>query len=152
MLAVIRIRGTVNVRKDVSDTLLMLRLKRVNNCVIIPETPQYLGMLKKVRGMVTWGEIDVKTLSRLLQERGKVIEGKRLDEKSLKEITGFESFDEFAKALVKGKVKLKDFKKIKPVFKLNPPRHGFKSIRLYYPKGDLGDRGKDINQLLERMI
>ncbi len=152
MLAVIRIRGSVKVRKEVKDTLAMLRLKRVNHCVIIPETPEYLGMLKKAKDRITWGKIDKKTLAELLRKRGKLIGNKKLDEKTLKDITGFESFEEFSDALIKGKVKLKDYKKIKPVFRLNPPRHGFKSIRLNYPKGDLGNRGEKINELLGRMI
>ena len=146
MYAVVRIRGSVGTRKDLEDTLKMLRLKSVNHCVVVPETKQYLGMLKKAKDFITWGKIDKKILSSLLEKRGKI------DKKSLKEITKFDSFDEFADALIKDKVKLKDFKKIKPIFRLNPPRHGYKATRLPYPKGSLGDRKDKINELLERMI
>ena len=37
-------------------------------------------------------------------------------------------------------------------YRLQPPKGGFKSTRLFYPKGDLGYRGKDIEKLIERMI
>jgi large subunit ribosomal protein L30 len=81
-----------------------------------------------------------------------LVGNKRLDEKSLEKITKFKSFDDLSEALIEGKCKLKDFKEIKPVFRLSPPRHGYKAIRLHYPKGDLGDRKEEINELLERMI
>jgi large subunit ribosomal protein L30 len=88
----------------------------------------------------------------MIQKRLRTRGNERIDEKTLKEITNFESFDKFANALLEGKVKLKDFEKINPVFKLTPPSKGFKSIKEYYPKGDLGYRGKEINELIERMI
>ncbi len=148
----VRVRGSAGKRREIEDTLKILRLKKLNNCVIIPETREYLGMLEKVKDFITWGRIDKRTLSNLIEKRGKIIGGKTIDKETLKEITGFDSFDVFSETLIKGKVKLKDYKKIKPVFRLNPPRHGYKATRLPYPKGDLRDRKEKINQLLERMI
>jgi len=152
MFAVIRVRGSVGKRKDIKDTLKMLRLKKPNNCVIIPETKEHVGMLKKVKDLITWGKIDKKTLTKLIEKRSKIIGGKTIDKEALKEITGFDNFDKFSEALIKGKTKLKDYKRIKPLFRLNPPRHGYKATRLPYPKGDLGNRKDKINELLERMI
>ncbi|MEM7825639.1 MAG: 50S ribosomal protein L30 [Candidatus Aenigmatarchaeota archaeon] len=149
MFAVIRIRGKA--KKEVEDTLKMLRLKKLNNCVILPETPDFKGMLQKVKDFVTWGEIDKDTLVELLKKRLRTGE-KRVDEKVLKELTNFDSFEGFASALIEGKVKLKDFEKLNPVFRLTPPSKGFKSVKEHYPKGDLGYMGKEINELLERMI
>jgi len=77
---------------------------------------------------------------------------KRVDEKVLKEVTGFNSFEEFAENLIEGKVKLRDYEEIVPVFRLTPPSKGFKSIKEHWPKGDLGYRGKEINELIKRMI
>jgi large subunit ribosomal protein L30 len=144
MYAVVRVRGSVGVSSDVKDTLKMLRLKSVNHCVVIPETKEYLGMLNKARNRITWGKIDKKTLAKLLEKRG------RIKKETLKKF-GLKDFNELADALIKGKVRLKDIKP-KLVFRLNPPKHGYKAIRLPYPKGDLGDRGEKINELLERMI
>lgn len=151
LFAVVRIRGWAKTRKEINDTLDMLKLKRTNNCVLIPETPQYNGMLNKVKDYVTFGEIEKDVLVELLKKRGEVLGGKLTEEK-LKEITKFESFEKFADALLVGKVKLKNFKKLKQVFRLNPPKKGYRSKRLPYPKGDLGYRGKEINELLKRMI
>jgi large subunit ribosomal protein L30 len=38
------------------------------------------------------------------------------------------------------------------VFRLSPPTGGLKSVRLHYPGGSAGYRGRDINSLLMRMI
>lgn len=38
------------------------------------------------------------------------------------------------------------------VARLSPPTKGYKSTKLAYPKGDLGYRGENINDLLKRMV
>jgi len=152
MYAVVRIRGRVGVRREVEDTLRMLRLKRVNNCVLVPENPSFKGMLEKAKDYITWGEINKETLVALLRKRLRLKGDKRVDEKILKEVTDFNSFEEFADALLEGKIRLKDFERLNPVFRLTPPSKGFKSVKQHWPKGDLGYRGEAINELLERMI
>ncbi len=150
MFAVIRIRGKA--RKEVEDTLKMLRLKKVNNCVILPEKPDFKGMLQKVKDFVTWGEIEKEVLVELLKKRLRVKGDKRVDEKMVKEFTKFESFEDFASTLIEEKVKIKDFEGLNPVFRLTPPSKGFKSVKEHWPKGDLGYRGKEINELIKKMI
>lgn len=152
MFAVIRLRGSVGIRRDIEDTFKMLRLSAVNNCVIVPESVDYKGMVEKVHDFVTYGEISKEILVKMLQKRLRLSGNKKVDEKVLKEVTKFDSFEKFADALIEGKVKLKDFEKINSVLRLTPPSKGFKSIKEHYPKGDLGCRGKEINELLERMI
>ena len=152
MFAVVRIRGSVDTCKEVEATLRMLRLNYVNNCVLIPEDEDYLGMLKKTKDYITWGKIDKKTLIELLKKRCRILGDKTIDEKTLKKITKFDGFDEFSDALIGGKITLKDIKEIKSVFKLNSPRHGLKAKRLPYPKGALGDRKDKINEFLLRMV
>jgi large subunit ribosomal protein L30 len=151
MFAVIRIRGRVGVRKEIEDTLKMLRLNAVNNCIVVPENPDYKGMIEKVKDFVTWGEIDFETFLAMVKKRGRLEGNKRLTEENVKEL-GFGSIEEMAKTVFEGKVKMKDISKLKPVFRLTPPSKGFKSIKEHYPKGDLGYRGKEINELLEKMI
>lgn len=36
--------------------------------------------------------------------------------------------------------------------RLKPPAKGFRAIKKPYPKGDLGYRGKEINELIKRMM
>jgi large subunit ribosomal protein L30 len=152
MLAAIRIRGRAKKEKEVNDTLEMLRLKRTNWSIIIPDTKSYVGMLKKVRHMVTWGEIDKDTLILLLKKRLRLKKNKRVGEKELKERFGTESFEALADAILSKKIELSKFKGIQPVFRLTPPSKGFKNVKEFYPKGDLGYRGVKINKLLRRML
>lgn len=152
MFAVIRIRGSAGVSRGLRDTLKMLRLEAANNCALLPETEDYKGMLEKVRSLVTWGEIDKNVAIAMIEKRMRIAGDKRVDKKILKEITGFDSFEKFADALISSKVKMSDFEKVKPIFRLTPPSKGFKSVKEFYPSGDLGFRGKEINELLERMM
>lgn len=152
MFAVIRIRGKIGIKKEIEDTLRMLRLNSVNNCVVVPENPSFKGMIEKVKDYVTYGEIDKETLIAMLKKRLRLEGNRRLDEKNLKEIIGVDSFEVLAEKIIKGELKLKDLESVKPVFRLTPPSKGFKSVKEHYPKGDLGYRGKEINELLKRMI
>ncbi len=151
MLAVVRIRGSVGVRKKLKDSMSILRLDAPNRCVVVPDNPSYNGMITKVRDYVTFGKINFDTLLAMLKKRGRLDENKRLDEKTIKE-TGYESIEQMAKAIFEGQVSMKSIPKLKPIFKLTPPSKGFKSIKQHWPKGDLGNRGEAINELLERMI
>jgi len=152
MFAAIRIRGSIKVKKEINDTLDMLRLRRINHCIVVPETSHNLGMLKKVKDYIAFGKVDKKIIMKLFKERGMLKGRKKLTENELKKITKIKDFENFSDELLKSKIKLRDFPEIKPVFRLNPPRKGFKSTRLPYPKGDLGNRKEKINELIERMI
>lgn len=152
MLAVIRISGKAGLDRDVKDTLKMLRLDAPHNCVILPDTSDYKGMIEKVRNNVTYGEADKQTLVEVLRKRLRSSNNERITEDSLKTISGHNSHEELADALLEGKVRLSNFKKLQPVLRLAPPSKGFKSIKSHYPEGDLGYRGNAINSLLERMI
>lgn len=151
MFAVIRIRGAAGNSKRVEDTLKMIRLIAVNNCVLIPETVDYKGMLEKAKDTITWGEIEKDTLVEMLEKRLKSNNNEKISEKELKSIAGYD-YEGFADALLNGKIKLKDLEKLHPVFRLTPASKGLKSVKEHYPKGDLGYRGKEINELIEKMI
>ncbi|MDI6806755.1 MAG: 50S ribosomal protein L30 [Candidatus Aenigmarchaeota archaeon] len=151
MLAIIRIRGKVGVEEEIEDTLKILRLKTVNNCVIVPETPAYKGMIKKVRNFVAYGNIDFDTFLTMLKKRGRLTGNKRLTKENVKEL-GFNTIEEMAEVIFEGKIKIKDIRKLQPVFRLTPPKKGHKSIKEHYPKGSLGYWGDKINSLLRRMI
>jgi large subunit ribosomal protein L30 len=152
MLAAIRIRGRTGVKGDISDTLDMLRLTRINHAVIIPDTPSYQGMLLKAKDYITWGEIDQETLTKLINHRGMLPGRVPVTEDIVKENTDFKSVEELSQALLDSKVQV-DETGLKPVFRLHPPRKGYRSTkRAYSEKGSLGYRGEDINQLISRMI
>lgn len=152
-LAVVRVRGIINVKNDIRDTLTMLGLGRVNHCVLINENPQNMGMVRKVKDYVTWGPIDTETATLLVKERGQLKGRRALDEKGLKDLGKYKSFEDLGKALVDGDVTWSKMDGTVRVFRLHPPRKGYEGIkRTYKMGGALGDRGDEINVLLQRMM
>ena len=116
LIAIIRITGQVKVKKEIAGTLYRLKLRRKYACVVVKPTKDILGMIKKVKYYVAYGEIDKETYDKLVKARGKKVDGK-----------------------------------LKPFFRLHPPRGGIKS-KLQYPKGVLGNHGEKINKLIGRML
>ncbi len=152
-LAVIRMRGTVKIKSDIVDTLEMLRLKNINHCVLVSESPHYRGMLNKVKDYVTWGPIDRETASMLIKSRGQLKGGKAVDEASAKALGGFGSVEELAHAVADGKAVWGKLEGTIPVFRLHPPRKGHEGMkRSFVAGGALGNRGKDINRLIQKML
>ncbi len=155
LYAIIRIRGTADVRPEVEATLRMLRLLRKNHAVIYPKTPSIDGMLKVIKDWVTWGEIDRETLKELIMKRGRLVGNKKITEEDIKRIFKVGSLDELVDALLANKIQWHKYDNyVKPVFRLNPPKGGFKGSikRPFKDKGELGYRGDKINELLKRMI
>jgi len=151
-LAVIKLRSDINARQEVKDTLRMLGLMRVNHCVIVDDNKSVLGMIKKVKDYVTWGEIRPDVLERLLVKRGRLPGGKRVTEEFIKTTSKFQSVAELAVAAERGSVELGEIG-IKKIFRLHPPRRGYKSTkRPVKDSGDLGYRGDKINDLINRMM
>ncbi len=151
MIAVIRIRGRVDASKKIKDTLNMLRLKEVNNCVVLPEEPTYLGMLEAAKDWIAYGKINQETFLEMIKKRGRLEGRGKLDEEALKKL-GFKSFEDLAKAVFEGKVRLNKLDSFNPVFRLTPPSKGHKSIKEHYPEGSLGNWGEKIGELLNKMI
>lgn len=146
IVAVVRVRGNIKVQRKTKDTLKMLNLKYVNNCVVFPLNMHYKGMLQKVKDYVTWGELKKEVFEKMLMKWGRTVCEKKISADYLREKKI--SVDE----LYEGKKKLKAVE-IKPVFRLHPPRGGYEGIkRPFKMKGTLGYRGEEINELLERMV
>jgi len=149
----IRVRGRTGVRKEVQDTLKMLRLNRVNHAVIVDDRPSYLGMLKKAEFWITYGYLDKETFKQLLLKRGRLEGNKRFTEDYLVKHTRFSSLDEFVEKFFNFEAELSDIPKLKPVFRLHPPRGGYEGIKHHFNEGGaLGFRGDKINELVKRML
>lgn len=154
LLAIIRVRGSADVPPDVEATLKLLRLNKRYHAVIYPDTEGIRGMLKVVKDWVTWGEIDRETLKDLIRSRGRLCGGKPISEEALRKVFGVGSYDELADMLLSGKIMWHKIKDVKPVFRLHPPKGGFKGSvkRPHGAGGELGYRGGGINELIRRMI
>ncbi len=137
LIAVVRIRGAFTMRKEIKDTLKMLRLNRKNHCVLVRGTDSARGMLQKTKDYVTFGEVSEEVLKKLVAKRG------RIGDKKL----SAEQIEIAMKEISSGALK-----SIKPVFRLTPASGGFREIKQFYPKGELGYRGEKINELLEKMM
>jgi len=138
LMAAVRIRGAFMMRKEVKDTLKMMRLNRKNHCVLIRVTDSSKGMLQKTKDYLTFGEISEKVLREMIIKRGRI--GSR-------KLTSEEAENAVKEAMTEGKLK-----SIKPVFRLTPASGGFREIKQFFPRGELGYRGEKINELLEKMI
>lgn len=140
LLAAIRIRGLIGINSKIRYTLKILRLYKSNFCVVLPNTINYIGMLKKAKDYITWGEIDDDTFKLLIDKRAELFNGREKDTKE--------------------KIKYNDYfvvnnKKLKRYFRLNAPRKGFgrKGIKHSFKEGGaLGYRGTAINDLINRML
>lgn len=81
MMAVIRVRGSVRIRKEVEDTLRMLGLRKVNALSVLPRSDSILGMIKKVNDYVMWGEISDEMSNKIKNKKLKPIKKKSIKRK-----------------------------------------------------------------------
>jgi len=75
-IAIIRIRGTNDVKKEIESTLFMLHLHKKHTCSVYPKTDALMGMLDKCKDYITYGELDEETHKLLVEKRGMKKEGK----------------------------------------------------------------------------
>ena len=138
-IAIVRVRGRINIRKEIKDTLDMLRLYNKNYCTVVEDAPALVGMIKKVKDFVTFGEINDETFSQLVKTKGEEYKGREKDSKGKIEYSR--------------KYFVSDNKKLKKYFRLNSPKKGYGSIKKPFLKGgSLGNRKEKINDLIRRMI
>ena len=154
-IIVVRARSDVKVERKIRETMGHMNLTRVNHAVIIPDNPQYRGMLQKAKDYITWGKADLATVESMLTERGRMTGDAPLTDAIVAEATDYKTIGDFAKAIVNDEATVKDVPGLKRVFRLHPPRgsKGWGGIkRSYVVGGALGSRGDDIKALVERMI
>ena len=156
LIFAVRIRGAPGMKRKILDTLKMLRMHKVNHGVLIWAEKSYKGMLNKCKDYIAYGKIDEKTLVRLLRVRGRVEGNKPLTDEYIKNLTEYKNIKVFSKALLNGKIQYREkfVYKLKPIFRLHPPRKGHRgSIKKHYAEGGtLGNLGEHINILIHKMM
>jgi len=71
MIAAVRIAGEVGLRREIKETLNRLRLKKKYSCVVFEKPNEIqLGMIRKVKNFVAFGEINKETYEELKKKRG----------------------------------------------------------------------------------
>ncbi|HET7405153.1 MAG TPA: 50S ribosomal protein L30 [Candidatus Bathyarchaeia archaeon] len=151
----VRIRGTAGDNPDVEKTMESLMMVRPYQARLLDNTPSNVGMLRSVKALVAWGEVDPMLLGHILEKRGEQDGADGVGEQFVR-LLGKTSFEDLAKAVVAGEVGIRDLYRagLKPRFRLHPPRGGFKRSlrRAATDGGELGYRGPAINLLVKRMV
>ena len=140
MICAIRIKGNVGIRREVAETLDRMRVRRKYACVVLNETKDNLGRVKKMKDFVAYGEISDDVFEKLIEARGKPLDKtKKIDaKKAVAEIKNRKSYQEL---------------NLKPFFRLHPPRGGIESKKHFgVGKGVLGNNKDNINKLVGRML
>ena len=148
---VVRIRGTVNIPHWANNTLDNLNLDKRFRATIIPENPESLGMLRKVKEMVAWTSADATIIKELLEKRGKKTGFKPITNSDLPE--GYNTIEELASAIADNKIALSKIRSITPWFALNPPRGGFKrKTKTQYSQDGILGEDKGLTDIVKRML
>ena len=66
VILAIRVRGQVSVRPQIEDTLKKLRLGRLHQARIFKVTPSIQGMITKSKDYITWGEVELQMVEKLI--------------------------------------------------------------------------------------
>ena len=139
-LTAVKLRSAINASSKVKEILNRLGLRKRLTMVVLRKTPSMRGQLRLVKDFVTYGEIDRHFLDKVIDKRGREYKGRLRDSKKRVNYTRF--------MLYKGK-------RYKPYLGLHPPRGGFERGGLkkqFTQGGALGNRGKEIIKLIERML
>ena len=148
---VVRIRGTVNIPHWANNTLDNLNLDKRFRATVIPENPESLGMLRKVKEMVAWTSADSTIIKELLEKRGKKTGFKPITNSDLPE--GYNTIEELASAIADNRITLSKIRSIKPWFALNSPRGGFKrKTKTQYSQDGILGEDKGLTDIVKRML
>jgi large subunit ribosomal protein L30 len=148
---VVRIRGTVNIPYWANNTLDNLNLDKRFRATVIPENPESLGMLRKVKEIVAWTSADATIIKELLEKRGKKTGFKPITNSDLPE--GYNTIEELASAIADNKITLSKIRSIKPWFALNSPRGGFKrKTKTQYSQDGILGEDKGLTDIVKRML
>jgi len=155
-LLAIRLKGEFGTPRILGTALKTLHLKERFNAVLVENKPENIGMLRRVKDYVTWGDVSTNEIAMLLRERGEFSEGLSMTDETVKKKFGEASVHDLASALIKGRISLRTLSQagLNPVFRLRPPSGGFEGSikRAYSKRGELGNRGPAIAVLLNRMV
>lgn len=152
-ILVVRLRGTVNVPYWAVTTLKNLCLNKKFSATLVPETSEYLGMLRKISQWVAWSKADREIVKTLIENRAKNKNPRSDSLSKAGNSKDYSGIDELVEVLVNDKIKFSEQNNLKPWFSLNPPKGGFKKStkRQFSDGGTLGSN-KDLLEIVKKMI
>jgi large subunit ribosomal protein L30 len=166
---VVRMKGTVNVPRWANLTLENLHLNKKFRATIIPENEQTLGMLRKIKELVSWSSVDDAFIKEFIEKKARTSASKLATAPTTTIANGMNNNDTESTiedkthqnidlsmvitTISKNQTYLSKISGIKPWFALNPPKGGFrkKSKRSYSQNGILGEN-KELITLVKRMM
>lgn len=152
-LLVVRMRGTVNVPYWALTTLRNLYLNKKFSATLVPETTNYLGMLRKINQWVAWSKADSDIIKILIEKRGKKKNPTLESKDKNKSKSDYKGIDELVDVIVNDKIKFSDQNNIKPWFSLNPPQGGFKrNTKKQFSDGGILGNNKELLEIVKRMV
>ena len=152
LLLVLNLHGAINSSGPVRRALEELKVVRRFSASVVPGDSSTLGMLRLCKDHVAWSPIDTDLLATLLKKRGMVSVTKVLDSASLKKM-GYKDHEDLAAKMVKEEMRLSAVEGLRPVFRLAPPRGGFKrSIRRAFSEKGLLGNNPQLSELVRRML
>jgi large subunit ribosomal protein L30 len=129
-LLVVNLRGIVNTRSPVRTTLDQLGILKRFSATVVPDSPEFLGMLRLVKNNVAWCAADMATIDTLQKKRGGIIEGETAKDS-----------------------KTPSAQPAHRVYRLNSPKGGFKrSIRRQYGQGGTLGPNPKLPELVSAML
>jgi len=126
--------------EKMQETLYRIKLRRKYAAVLLQPTTNNIGLLKRIRNHVAYGNINRETLIELIKKRAQPKDkSKKINQEKVLE------------QLEKGNLGSLD---IKPFFRLHPPRGGIDAKNHFNTskKAVLGDNKEKINELVRRML
>jgi large subunit ribosomal protein L30 len=162
---VVRMKGTVNIPRWADLTLENLHLNKKFRATLIPENKETLGMLRKIKEIVSWTTVDENFMKEFIEKKGRVSSSKLLSDQSQTQFNEDISIDakknespkvnldNVVYTLKSNQTYLSKISGIKPWFALNPPKGGFKKKSKHSSTQDgiLGEN-KDLISLVKRMM
>jgi large subunit ribosomal protein L30 len=166
---VVRMKGTVNVPRWANLTLENLHLNKKFRATIIPENEQTLGMLRKIKELVSWSSVDDAFIKEFIEKKARTSASKLVMAPTTTNAVGENNNDTdsniedkthnnidlstIVTTISQNQTYLSKISGIKPWFALNPPKGGFrkKSKRSYSQNGILGEN-KELISLVRRMM
>jgi len=152
---VVRMRGTINVPYWAITTLKNLNLNKRFSATLVPETSNYLGMLRKINQWVAWSKADSEIVKTLIEKRAKKRNPKSVSitKKGSENIGEYKGIDELVDVIINEKIKFSDQNNIKPWFSLNPPKGGFKkSTKKQFSDGGILGNNKESLDIVKKMV
>jgi len=160
VVVVVRIRGIMGNSPKVRKILQLLRLRQIHNAVFVRLNKATINMLRLVEPYIMYGEPTLKTVKALIYKRGFAkVNGSRIpisDNKVIEDNLGKKDIicvEDLVHEVYTCGPSFKQASNFLWPFKLSSPNGGFKKkLNHFNEGGDAGNRGENINGIIQKMI